>query len=153
MLFLLFQAGKDRYAIGAREVVEVVPLVRFKSIPHAPHWVAGVFSYRGTAIPVVDLTQLMVERPSRGWMSTRIIVVSLRAENGEKHLLGLLAEKVRETVRLANDDFREPGVTVPGTRYLGKVAGVMGSLVQKVDTETILDEDVRALLFRERTDG
>ena len=47
MLFLLFRLGKDRYALPAREVVEVLPMLEVKQIPQAPLAVRGVFDFRG----------------------------------------------------------------------------------------------------------
>ena len=44
MLFLLFRLGKDRYAIEARQVVEVLPMLAAKQIPHAPPAVRGAYS-------------------------------------------------------------------------------------------------------------
>ena len=41
MLFLLFRLGHDRYALEARRVVEVVPLLALKKIPQAPRGVVG----------------------------------------------------------------------------------------------------------------
>jgi len=48
MLFLQFQLGKDRYALDASVVVEVLPLLGIKRIPHAPDAVVGAFNYRGS---------------------------------------------------------------------------------------------------------
>ena len=55
MLFLTFQLGVDRYALDAKRVAEVLPLVDIKQIPHAPAGVAGVFNYRGTPVPVIGI--------------------------------------------------------------------------------------------------
>ena len=65
MLFLVFQLGPDRYALDAKRVAEVLPLVDIKSIPHAPNGIAGVFNYRGTPVPVIDLAQLTLGQPAR----------------------------------------------------------------------------------------
>ena len=35
MLFLLFQMGKDRYALEASRVVEVVPMLALNQLPQA----------------------------------------------------------------------------------------------------------------------
>ena len=40
MLYLLFELGKDRYALEAGQVMEVLPLLEFKRIPHAIKGVA-----------------------------------------------------------------------------------------------------------------
>ena len=54
MLFLLFQLGKERYALEATRVVEVVPLLALKQLPQAPKGVAGIFNYRGRPVPAGD---------------------------------------------------------------------------------------------------
>lgn len=153
MLFLQFQGGNDRYVIATRDVVEVVPLVSFKKIPQAPSYVSGVFNYHTKPVPAIDLTELLHGQPSRQWMSTRIIVVkyvvNYRSNQSEERLLGLLAEKVMETLRIADDQFTDPGVASPDARYLGPVATLAGNIVQLVDAGRILNEDVRSLLFRE----
>ena len=75
-LFLLFRMEGDRYALDAREVVEVLPLLRLKRIPEAPEWVAGVFSHRGVLVPVLDLCAMAFGRaapaPARAscWSNT-----------------------------------------------------------------------------------
>ena len=68
MLYLLFQIGKDRYAIEARHAVEVLPFVDLEKIPQAlsapsapsqrPRGVAGIFNYRGQPVVAVDLCEL-----------------------------------------------------------------------------------------------
>ena len=67
MLFLLLEIGSDRYALEADRIVEVLPLVAMKGIPHAARGVAGAFDYHGTAVPVIDLSELALGRaaPSR----------------------------------------------------------------------------------------
>jgi chemotaxis-related protein WspB len=87
MLYLLFQIGKDRYAIEARQAVEVLPFVDLERIPPAlstpsvptqrPRGVAGIFNYRGQPMVAVDLCDLILGRPARELLSTRIIVVKL----------------------------------------------------------------------------
>ena len=64
MLLLLFQVGGDRYALDARRVVEVIPLVKMQRIPRAPKGVAGLFNYRGRPVAAVDLSELMLGRPA-----------------------------------------------------------------------------------------
>src|SRR5215472_1275232 len=99
MLFLLFQVGSDRYALEARHVVEVVPLLSLQRIPQAPLGVAGVFNYRGQPVPAVDLSQLTLGKPAEQCLSTRIIIVNYPDRDGRTHLLGLIAERATEMFR------------------------------------------------------
>ena len=65
MLFLLFKLDDDRYAIEADKVASVLPLVTAKKIPHAPAAIAGAFTHRGEAIPLMDLSRLTLGRAAR----------------------------------------------------------------------------------------
>src|SRR5689334_12208229 len=100
MLFLLFQFGKDCYALEARQVAQVVPLVHLKQFPRAPQGVAGAFNYRGDLVPVLDLKQMALGQPSALCLSTRIILVNCPMPGGESRLIGLIAERATETLDL-----------------------------------------------------
>ena len=76
MLLLTFIAGANRYAIDVARVVELVPKVELRSIPHAPPYLAGLLGYRGKVVPVIDLGLLMGTAPCRDCLSTRIILVN-----------------------------------------------------------------------------
>jgi chemotaxis-related protein WspB len=147
MLFLLFQIGKERYCLEVSRVVEVVPMVLFKSIPHAPLYVSGLFNYRGTLVPVIDLSALLYDDPCKPLLSTRIILVDYANAGGEHHTLGLLAEHVTETISCKEEEFRPPGIEVEGTRFLGDVAFTDDGMVQRVEVARILPESLQAYLF------
>src|SRR3954469_14575780 len=122
MLFLLFELGADRYALDARQVAEVLPLVTIKHIPQAPPSVAGIFNYRGTPVPVVDVSQLALGRAAERRLSTRIVLVNHTDDEGKPRLLGLIVERVTQTARHEETDFVPSGVSSEGAAYLGPVA-------------------------------
>ena len=152
MLFLLFQIGEERYALEAKQVLEVLPLVHFKRIPGTPSSVAGIFNYHGVSVPVIDLTELVLGRPSTAMMSTRIILTPYPSESGKKHLIGLLAEQVMETMQRPESDFVRSGVTASGSPYLGSVATEKSGIIQRIEVLGLLPEGLRDQLFREPVD-
>jgi chemotaxis-related protein WspB len=152
MLFLVFQLGPDRYALDARRVTEVLPLVDIKTIPHAPYGIAGVFNYRGTPVPVIDLTQLTLGQPARRCLSTRIVLVHDTSEWGEQRVLGLMAEHATETVRREPSDFVPTGVANGAAPYLGPVATDARGLMQWIEMDTLLPAPVKDALFSEVLD-
>lgn len=100
MLALLFTIGTERFGLDAGEIVEVAPLVELTK-PAQPHdFVAGEFSYRGTPTPVIDLGCLTGQPPCPALLSTRIILVRRPSPKQPDRVVGLLAEKVTETVHL-----------------------------------------------------
>ena len=149
MLFLLFQLGADRYALEANRVVEVVPLLELKRLPHAPKGVAGVFNYRGRPVPAVDLSELMLGQPSSERLSTRIIVVKHPDAAGQDHLLGLIAEHATETLRADPLSFVDSGVRLGEAPYLGPMLMDARGPVQLLHEQRLIPETVRQTIFSE----
>ena len=152
MLFLLFKLDEDRYALEAEKVASVLPLVKAKKVPHAPAAIAGAFTHHGKAVPLVDLCRLTLERPARRQLSTRIVVVHYPVSDGSMRKLGLIAEQVVETVRLAPEAFVSSGVSNKKASYLGPVASDADGLIQWVQIEQLLPESVRDLLFQDEAE-
>ena len=145
MLFLMFQLGTDRYAIDAKQVTEVLPLVQLRHLPHAPPGLAGIFDYHGTPVPLVDLSEIALGTPSRKWMSTRIILVKYPLETGKTHLLGILAERATETFRRPEEDFQDSGAA--GACYLGPVLADTAGIVQRIEIPRLLPPNFCNQLF------
>ena len=78
MLLLTFRAAENLYAMDVARVVKVVPRINLRRLPHAPGFLAGVFDYHGTVVPVVDLGILLGSESCRDRLSTRIILVDSR---------------------------------------------------------------------------
>ena len=144
MLALSFQVGDERFALPCRDVVEVVPLVRLRAIPHAPDFVAGIFDYRGEATPVIDLCRLMGGRVCADRLSTRMIIVAVA-----ERPLALLAEGVTEAIDVDEKKIGRSGVVVPEAPYLDGVvlAGDgTGAITQLIAPERLLTAEVQRLL-------
>jgi len=147
MLFLLFRLDDDRYALEAGRIVEIIPTVTVKRIPQAAAGIAGVIDYHGAPVPLVDLHLLSLGRPARQRLDTRIVIVRYPDAHGQDRLLGLLAERVTETVRRDPADFADPGVRSKEAPYLGPVASDEQGLIQWVALDTLLPPSVRDQLF------
>jgi len=148
MLFLLFELDRDRYALDAADIVEVQALTAAKAIPGAPAWVAGVIERHGEPVPVIDLAQLALGRPSQPWRSTRLVFVHYSDAHGAaSRLLGLIVERATQTRRIERERFADSGIATPHARWLGAVASDADGMIQWVKVQQMLDDDVKALLF------
>jgi chemotaxis-related protein WspB len=148
MLFLLFQLGRDRYALQANHVVEVVPLLELKELPQAPVGVAGLFNYRGRLVPAVDLSLLTVGMAARRAWSTRIVVVNYAGPDGRTHLMGLIAEEVTEMLRTEARNFVEHGLKLRAAPYLGPVFLDPDGPIQWFDEQRLLTAPFTNFLFQ-----
>lgn len=150
MLTLICYIGKDRYAIEARRVVEVVPLVELKAIARSPEYVAGLLNYRGQIIPVIDLSQLLTSQPSRPVLSTRIIIVEYKSDNQTPYLLGLIAERLSDTLDIATREWINPGIQLDEAQYLGDIITDDQGMIQYLQVESLLSEaSAKMLIARE----
>ena len=129
MLVLTFRIADVPYAVAVRRVVEVVPRVELRAIPHAPGHLAGLLRYRGDAVPVVDLGMLMggVACPDR--LDTRIILV----DRGAAGLLGLVAERVDDVRGVDESKRAVAGLEIGDAPYLGPIYETDDGLLQLIE--------------------
>ncbi|WP_017716327.1 chemotaxis protein CheW [Kamptonema formosum] len=141
---LLCYVGEDRYAIESSRVVEVLPLVALRTLHQAPECVAGIFNYRGQIVSVIDLCRLMQGHQSRPHLSTRIVMVKYQDRDSTPRLLGVMAERVTETLNTPETKLVEPAVTVNSAPYLGKMIVGERGMIQCLRVEYLLPEPQRA---------
>ena len=153
MLLLTFRAAADSYAVAARQVVEIVPRIELRAIPHAPAYLLGMFHYRGAIVPVIDLSCLMGAPPCRQNLDTRIVVVEYPVNGQPKALLGLLAERVNDLQKVDDEHKVSGGLALPDAPYLGPIYRVGDILVQRLDVVELLPDHLRQSLFGEAAEG
>ncbi len=138
MLALLFHIGDVQYIIKSDRVREIAPMVALKEVPHSPAYFSGYFNYRGTIVPVIDLCQLIQNTPCRLRLSTRIILVDYR-RNRTDHILGLIAERVTETVKKPDDAFIAAGIRSRKAPYLGGIVMEGDEMIQYLELDRLPD--------------
>ena len=147
MMFILFSIGNDRYALDTSHIVEVVPRIELWQIPKAPLYVAGLFRYRGRLVPVLDLCQLMQSQPCPVRLSTRILLVHYPGEDGLSQILGLMVERVTDTLTSHDVSFAPAGIAADDAPYLGEVATDEHGMIHRLHVEFLLPAPMRAALL------
>jgi chemotaxis-related protein WspB len=139
MLVLTFRVAEVPYAVSVRQVVEVVPRVALRAVPHAPVYLAGLLRYRGGAVPVIDLGLLMGDAACEDRLDTRIILVDGGVHGGAGlGFLGLIAERV-DDVRPVDELKRAvAGLEIEKAPYLGPVYEADDGLIQLIEPAKIL---------------
>ncbi|MBL1177242.1 chemotaxis protein CheW [Pantanalinema sp. GBBB05] len=140
MLMLVFYIGKNLYAIESSRVVEVIPRLTYREVHHVPEYVAGVFNYRGSIVPVIDLCRLIRGIPSKGFLSTRVMMVSYPQPDGALRYVGLMAERVIEALDKAETDFKDTGIQANTAPYLGGIITDKKGMIQRIRLEQLFAE-------------
>lgn len=151
MLLLSFYIGAERYALPAKDIVEILPLTSLKNIPRAPDFIVGLLNYRGTPSPVIDLCILTEERDCNKVLSSRIIIINYIDAKDQPHKLGITAEKVTETININRSDFESSGIVVKDAPFLGEIANKDNNMIQFIEIKKLLPEHVQSILFQETT--
>nr|WP_199303190.1 chemotaxis protein CheW [Oscillatoria sp. FACHB-1406] len=143
---LLFYVGEDSYGIESSCVVEVIPRVPLRKIYHVPNYVPGLFNYRGTIAPVIDLCHLIQGTPSRFHLSTRIIMVKSFQENTTVQYLGLIAERITQTLNKPETDFVHSNAQMNEAPYLGGMILDKQGMIQQIHLERLFTDAQRFYL-------
>ncbi len=138
MLLLLFYVGGDRYAIDTSQVVEVIPRVTLRKVYHAPDYLSGIFNYRGVIAPVIDLSYLIKGTNSNLSFSTRIIMVSYLTEDNTQKYLGLMSEKITETLKKSAESLVNSTDIQDTNSYFGEIIMDNNGMIQLIKLEYLL---------------
>ncbi|XGV97161.1 MAG: chemotaxis protein CheW [Leptolyngbya sp. BL-A-14] len=138
MLLLVFNVGNSLYAIESAHVVEVIPRLSYRKLHQVPEHVVGVFNYRSSIVPVIDLCRLMRGTPSQSYLSTRVMMVSYPRADGALRYIGLMAERVIETLDKTEADFKDAGIRGQEASYLGGIMTHKKGLIQQICLEQLL---------------
>jgi chemotaxis-related protein WspB len=85
---IAIRTGEKIYTIDTSLIAEIVPLVQLDPPPSSNRSIAGIMTYHGRSIPVIDSCLLLGGRPFEKKFSTRILLVQYKDQ-----MIGLIAEK------------------------------------------------------------
>ncbi|MEM6401836.1 MAG: chemotaxis protein CheW [Cyanobacteria bacterium P01_D01_bin.116] len=155
MLFLLLTVDGKRYALESQKVVEVLPLVFLETLPHSPKYIPGIFNYRGQIVPVIDLCQLMRDKPCCEHFSTRIILIkhydngSENSSQSPKHsIFGLIAERVTDTLQKSETELMDANIQIDAAPYLDKIIVQDAEMIQCIHLDYLLSKVERVHFYQ-----
>ncbi len=155
-------------------VVELVPKVELRSVPHAPASLVGLLNYRGKVVPVIDIGLLLAVDACRDLLSTRIILVddapgahnrgsqvhdsapgdhesSRSTQMIDRNLLGLVAEQVNDLFHANPDQVGPAPVQLPEAPYLDAIVQTSQGIVQLIAVDKIRNASLCSLRFGPQT--
>lgn len=145
-MLLLFHIGENLYGIDTVNVVEIVPMMLLRKVQPAPDYLAGVFNYHGSIVPVIDFCRLIQGRDCQICYSTRVILVNCAIAAGSisnaqqtQRQLGLMAEHVTETLKLSNEQIQS-AERISNSPYLGELFIDERGMIQKVNWEPLITQ-------------
>jgi chemotaxis-related protein WspB len=149
MLVLTFYVNEIQYAISCKQIVEVISLVELQKIAQMPKYIAGLLNYRGEIIPIIDLCELLIENQCSNKLSTRIIIVNYKSIQNNFYRLGMIAEKVTETLNIQETDINHLKLIEGKSFYLREITDTQQSMITLIEIESVLSESqLKSLLLK-----
>lgn len=134
---VVVRVGGVEFGLEVRRVREVLRAPRITRLPFPPPTILGIISIRGSLVPVMDLGQRLLGRPSR--LDGRLVVVRDPEHDGA---VGLLVDAVLDLVPLDAHP-QQPPPEVEASLPAGWVAGVVtpadDRLITLIELTYVLD--------------
>lgn len=137
MLALLFKVRESRFAVPARDLLEVLPLIKLDRIVGVPAHFRGICRHRGVSVPVADLSLLLGGPPSAREISTRVFVL---APKPGRPPLGFLAERATETRQFQESEFEAISWSSSAVPFVTRVRQAPEGALHWVDADRLCQE-------------
>lgn len=137
--YLTFYIAGEEYAVTILKVTEIIECVTLTHVPGTPSWIRGVLNLRGAVVPVVDLAIKFGLAPTALTRRTCVVMVELEHE-GERLVLGVMADSVHQVVELGPDQIQPPPSFGPKVRVdcIQGMGNNSGAFVVLLDIDRVL---------------
>jgi purine-binding chemotaxis protein CheW len=105
--YLSFTLANCDYAVAILQVKEILQYDTVTKVPSVPRSIRGVINLRGSVVPVVDLAVKFGLEPMPVTKRTCVLIVEA-SMGGERMVMGVLADSVKEVLELAAADIQPP---------------------------------------------
>ena len=105
--YLTFKLDQELFALDIGKVREVLDFTSITKVPQTPDYMRGVINLRGSVVPVVDLRLKFGMTMAEHTVNTCIIIVEVEMD-GEKVVMGAMADAVQEVLDLEPDQIEPP---------------------------------------------
>lgn len=142
MLLLTMTIGNESFGLDAQRIVEIIPLVKLDHVPRVDACISGIFNYRGTPVPVIDLCMFFNNHKCRNNLGSRIIITHIKLPDESNKAIGLLAERVTEVIKCNPKDFSSSGISSSNAKFLQYVYQCGNELIQIIDVEKVIPDSI-----------
>jgi purine-binding chemotaxis protein CheW len=105
--YLTFTLAEEVFAVDVDRVREILEITNITKVPQVPDFMRGVINLRGCVVPVLDLRLKFGMEETAQTVNTCIIVVEVEMD-GERIVLGALADSVQEVIEMESSQIEAP---------------------------------------------
>ena len=133
---LLFRlTGARLFAIGTLKVREITPFVKLNRLPQSHPAVIGTTTFRGSAVPVIDMAAAVGGQPLSGEEKQQGSIIVTDVQRQE---IGFLVRSVDRIVEADWKNVKAPPSLLGDRAFVTGLIDMDGELVQLLDVELLL---------------
>ena len=136
--YLTFVLGGKDYALSIAGVKEIIEYRETTEVPMTPDFISGVINLRGCVVPVVDICQRFIGRPTKHTKRTSIVITEIASEDLQIEI-GIIVDIVNEVLDIDSRDI-EPAPKMGDqiqTSFISGMAKVDGKFLILLNVEKV----------------
>ena len=149
MLYLIIELSNNYYALNSKEILEIIPNIILTDVSNSPDFVSGIFNYRGTTVPVLDLSIMTGGKKTTNKLSSKILIVNYNPIKNVEKIIGLLCENILGTKNIENSEIESNGLNIEDAQFLSNVYNSKDSMIQLINVNKLLTKEAEKVLFTE----
>ncbi|MBW4934469.1 chemotaxis protein [Marinobacter sp. F4206] len=133
---LLFRlSGARLFGIGTLKIREILPFMRLSKLPHSHHAVIGTATFRGSAVPVIDMAAAVGNPPltPEEQQKASIIITDIQRQE-----IGFLVRGVHQIIEADWKHVMPPPKALGERAFITGLLDVDGDIIQLLDVELLL---------------
>ncbi|EON93530.1 response regulator receiver modulated CheW protein [Marinobacter lipolyticus SM19] len=136
-LLLFSLTGRKQFALGTLKIREILPYTRLTRLPHSHSAVLGTMSFRGAAVPVIDMAAAVGGRPLTldEQKAGSIIVTDIQRQE-----IGFVVRSVSKIIETDWTQVQSPPAALGDQAFVTGLLDLDGELIQLLDVELLLSK-------------
>lgn len=134
-LLLFYLTNQRPFGLGTLKIREIMPFVPLTKLPHSHSAVIGTMSFRGSAVPVIDMAAAVGYQPltAEERKTASIIVTDVQRQE-----IGFLVRSVRKIVETEWKKVMPPPKSLGDRAFITGLVNIDDQIVQLLDVELLL---------------
>jgi len=140
-IYLSFTIGKEKMAVDANKVVEILDVPDITPVPGTDKELVGVVNIRGNILPVLDTRiKFNIDLSKENQVITTVMVLEVNT-NGEQHSVGAIVDSVTDIIEIDDENINNTvSLDLPfNPEYLTGVAKVDDNFIQLMNIDKVFE--------------
>lgn len=143
---VVFNLNGQLFGAEASQVFQIIRYQEVTKVPRMPKFIEGIIEYRGSVLPVINLSKRFDTGELEITKKTKILITRM-----DDKLAGFIVNDVSEIIKFQDEDIEPAPHIFSGETgaYLKKVGKRDGRLISIIDLENVLnDSEIKRLSIK-----